>query len=210
MAVLSWLFDIISAFCTYIINTTGYVGIFFLMTLESMITPIPSELVMPFAGFLVFDGKLNFWWVVLAGTLGSVMGSVLSYIMGYYGGPVFVKKIGKFFFLNEEHLEMSQKFFHNHGEKTIFISRFIPVVRHLISIPAGMAYMEIKKFLVFTALGSFCWVFILTYAGVKLKEHYGLVHEWLKTFEYLIIALILGVVILWIFLHIRRRKKHTK
>ena len=130
---------------TLFINQCSYVGIFLLMALESMVAPIPSELVMPFAGFLIFTGQFTVAPVMVASTLGSIVGSLLSYGMGMLGKPV-VLRYGRYLLLNPHHLEWTEKFFLPHGGKTIFISRFIPVVRHLISIPAGLARMPLIPF----------------------------------------------------------------
>src|SRR3989344_8011520 len=110
----------------------GYFGLFVLMALESMIAPVPSEVVMPFAGYLVLQGRFDFFVALLVSSLGSIFGSVLSYYIGFYGGRPFILKYGKYFFIENEHLEWSENWFRKQGEKTIFISRFIPVVRHLI------------------------------------------------------------------------------
>ena len=138
---------------TLFINQCSYVGIFLLMTLESMVAPIPSELVMPFAGFLIFTGQFNVVPVMVASSLGSIVGSLLSYGMGMLGKPV-VLRYGRYLLLNPHHLEWTEQFFLRHGGKTIFISRFIPVVRHLISIPAGLARMPLIPFILYTAGGG--------------------------------------------------------
>src|SRR3989344_9038650 len=148
----------------------GYFGLFILMALESMIAPVPSEVVMPFAGYLVLQGRFDFWIVLLVSGLGSIFGSVLSYYIGFYGGRPFVLRYGKYLLLDKEHLEWTENWFRKQGNKTIFISRFIPVVRHLISIPAGIAKMAIHKFVIYTFLGATIWNFILLYAGFKLGE----------------------------------------
>jgi membrane protein DedA with SNARE-associated domain/uridine phosphorylase len=139
---------------TWFINQCSYVGIFLLMTLESMVAPIPSELVMPFAGFLIFTGQFEVVPVMVASSLGSIVGSLLSYGMGMLGKPV-VLRYGRYLLLNPHHLEWTEQFFFRHGGKTIFISRFIPVVRHLISIPAGLAY--VIPFILFTFAGATLW-----------------------------------------------------
>src|SRR3989344_2465633 len=129
------------------ISTGGYFGVFVLMALESMIAPVPSEVVMPFAGYLALQGQFNFWLVLLASSLGSIFGSFLSYYIGFYGGRPLVLKFGRYLLVEEEHLEWTEKWFRKQGDKTIFISRFVPVVRHLISIPAGIAKMPMRRFL---------------------------------------------------------------
>src|SRR5450759_1718155 len=119
----------------------NYPAAFLMMALESMIAPVPSEVVMPPLGMLVAQGRLSLGWTVLATSLGSIAGSLVSYWLGYYGGKPVVLKLGKYLFLNQEHLAWTEKWFHRHGGVTIFVCRFIPVVRHLISIPAGTGKM---------------------------------------------------------------------
>ena len=133
-----FLLEQLGQFCTKVILALGYPGIFILMTLESMIAPVPSELVMPFAGFLAAQGEFNLILVVFFSSLGSLCGSLISYYLGKKGGYPLVARFGKYFFLDETDLQKTTHWFERRGEKTIFISRFIPIVRHLISIPAGM------------------------------------------------------------------------
>src|SRR6185503_1403584 len=126
--------EFISKVAVQILDTSGYAGAAGLMTLESMIAPVPSEAVMPFVGFQVADGRWNLWAAILATSLGSIIGSLLSYAMGYYGGKPLVLKVGKYLLLNQRDLERTEKFFHaRSGTLWLFISRFIPVIRHFIS-----------------------------------------------------------------------------
>src|SRR3989344_4737025 len=127
--------EILFSYIVNLISKLGYYGIFFFMMLESMIFPIPAEAVMPFAGFLVAQNRLNFWLVFFVSSLASLAGSLISYYMGFFGGRRFVHKFGKYLLLDEESLKNTEHFFKKYGEKTILIGRFIPVVRHLISIP---------------------------------------------------------------------------
>src|SRR3989344_5804666 len=138
--------------CVQLISYMGYFGVFVLMTFESMIIPIPSELVMPFAGFLAAKGEMSFILVVVFSSLGSVFGSLISYYIGKYGGRKLVFDYGKYFLLDETDLIKTEQWFSNKGEKTVFISRFIPVVRHLISIPAGIGKMNLGKFIFYTLI----------------------------------------------------------
>src|SRR3989344_953566 len=155
-------FGFIFEYIVSVIDKLGYVGIFVFMVLESMVFPIPSEAIMPFAGFLVAQGRLNLYLVIALSALASLIGSLLSYYMGYFGGRKFVHKFGRYFFINEGHLIYTEKFFKNYGEKTIFVGRFIPVVRHLISVPAGIGKMNLIKFSLYTILGAGIWnTFIL-------------------------------------------------
>jgi membrane protein DedA with SNARE-associated domain len=199
---------ITEALCNYntaIIQQCSYIGIFILMALESMIAPVPSELVMPFAGFLIFTGHFDPVWVMVASGLGSIVGSLLSYGMGVLGEPV-VLRYGRYLFLNPHHLEWTKNFFNRHGSITIFISRFIPVVRHLISIPAGMARMSLAPFIIYTAIGASMWNGFLAYCGVRLKENWRLIQEYTHILDYLVVAcLVVGMAyFVWKFRAARR------
>src|SRR6266850_1994520 len=148
----------ISELAVKILDTTGYAGAGFLMALESMIAPVPSEAVMPFVGFQVADGRWNFWLAVLATSIGSIIGSLLSYWMGYYGGKPLVLKVGKYLLLNQRDLERTEQFFHRRsGLVALFIARFIPVVRHFSSIPAGIGRTPLLPFLAVTLAGATLW-----------------------------------------------------
>jgi membrane protein DedA with SNARE-associated domain len=190
---------------TAIIQQCSYIGIFILMTLESMIAPVPSELVMPFAGFLIYTGHFDPLWVMVASSLGSLVGSLLSYGMGVLGEPV-VLRYGRYLFLNPHHLEWTKNFFDRHGSITIFISRFIPVVRHLISIPAGLARMSLAPFILYTVVGASLWNGFLTYAGLRLRENWRLIQEYTHILDYLVLAcLVVGMAyFVWKFRAARR------
>jgi membrane protein DedA with SNARE-associated domain len=190
---------------TLFINQCSYIGVFVLMALESMIAPIPSELVMPFAGFLIFTGHFDVVSVMVASSLGSIVGSLLSYGMGMLGEPV-VLRYGRYLLLNPHHLEWTKNFFDRHGGKTIFICRFIPVVRHLISIPAGLARMPIIPFIVFTAAGATLWNGFLTYLGVRLRENWWVIQRYTHILDYFVVAGLIGVVIylVWKVKHARK------
>lgn len=187
-----------------LISLGGYPSLVFLMALESMVIPLPSEAVMPFAGFLISEGKMTFALVAISSTVGSVIGSVISYYMGKYGGNPFLKRFGKYVFLSEEHLVQTEKFFEKHGKKTVFIGRFIPVVRHLISIPAGIARMKISTFIFYTAIGAGLWNMFLAYVGYVLKNNWHTLEQYTKFLDILVVILLLGAVV-WFFL--KRRTK---
>jgi membrane protein DedA with SNARE-associated domain len=183
---------------TLFINQCSYVGIFVLMALESMIAPIPSELVMPFAGFLIFTGEFDVLPVLVASSLGSLVGSLLSYGMGMLGETV-VLRYGRYLLLNPHHLEWTKNFFARHGGKTIFFSRFIPVVRHLISIPAGLARMSLLPFILYTVVGATMWNMFLTYLGVRLKENWRIIQQYTHILDYFVVAglIMAGVYFFW-------------
>ena len=193
---------------TAFIGWAGYTGVFVLMTLESMIAPVPSEAVMPFAGFLIAEQKFTWEGVVFFSTLGSIAGSLLSYIIGYYGGRPVVEIFGKYLFLNIHHLEMTERFFGKYGEITIFISRFIPVVRHLISIPAGVGKMNLLTFSIYTIIGAGLWNWILTYAGFALRSNWAEVMKYHKGID-IAIVLILVAAMGYVFYHLYQQSKRN-
>jgi membrane protein DedA with SNARE-associated domain len=187
------------------LETTGYAGAGMLMALESMIAPVPSEAVMPFVGFLVADGKWNLWAGIASTSLGSIIGSLLSYLMGYYGGKPVVLRVGKYLLLNVHDLEKTERFFHRRaGVITLFIGRFIPVVRHFISIPAGTGRMPLGSFVLATLIGATLWNTFLLLCGMKLREHWTVVQKYSHEVDYVVVAaLIIGGV--W-FIRSRRKK----
>lgn len=184
--------EFISRIAVQILDTTAYVGAFTLMALESMIAPVPSEAVMPFVGFLVTDGKLNLWLALLSTSLGSVVGSLASYWIGYYGGTPVVLKVGKYLLLNRHDLEMTERYFHRkQGLYTVFVARFIPVIRHFISIPAGMGKMPLLPFLLVTLIGATLWNGFLLFCGMRLREHWTMVQKYSHQVDIVIIVLAL-------------------
>lgn len=183
--------EFIITFATGFIEKMGYFGITVLMTLESMVAPIPSEAVMPFAGFSWYEGELSFWLIVLASTIGSIIGSLISYYIGAYGGRPLVRKFGKYLLLNEHHLDQTERFFQKYGEKTIFFSRFIPVVRHLISIPAGVGRMRLGKFCLYTVVGAGIWNAFLTYLGYQLGSNWEVIKRYTEVID---IFMVIGII----------------
>jgi membrane protein DedA with SNARE-associated domain len=169
-----------------------------------MVAPIPSEAVMPFAGFLIVEGQFSMRGVVVASSLGSTIGSLISYYLGFYGGKVFVRRVGRYLFLDEGHLEWTHRFFERYGEPTIFVGRFIPAVRHLISIPAGVGKMNILMFTFFTVVGATCWNFILAYAGMHLKERWEVIHNFSEYIDVTIVILVCAFMIFYIWSHKKR------
>ena len=195
--------EYISNLAVKILETTGYFGAGLLMGLESMIAPVPSEAVMPFVGFLVKDGKWDLGWSVFATSVGSLLGSLVSYWMGYYGGRPFVLKVGRYLLLNVHDLEWTERFFHRRsGTWTLFLCRFIPVVRHVISIPAGTGKMPLVPFLAATLIGATIWNTFLLYCGMKLREQWTLVQQYSHQVDIAVLVLLaLGVA--WFIYHRR-------
>jgi len=189
------------------LGTAGYAGAGVLMALESMIAPVPSEAVMPFVGFKVADKEWSLFWAIFTTSLGSIVGSMISYLMGYYGGKPVVMKVGRYLLLDEHDLELTERFFHKRGGTlTLFISRFIPVVRHLISIPAGIGKMPLLHFIAATLIGATIWNTFLLYCGMKLREHWNVVQKYSHQADIVVVAgLVLGLA--WF---IRGRLKRRK
>lgn len=161
----------INAIITYIVDTIdflGYFGIFILMAIESSIIPLPSEVIMIPAGYLVFLGKMDFTLAVIAGSLGSLLGALVNYYIAIKLGRKFIKRYGKYFFMSEKSLDKTEEFFKKHGHISTFIGRLLPLIRHYISLPAGLAKMSLIVFSIYTTLGALIWVIVLTYFGYWL------------------------------------------
>ncbi|MEI7729235.1 MAG: DedA family protein [Verrucomicrobiota bacterium] len=197
--------QIISETAVKILDTTGYAGAGFLMGLESMIAPVPSEAVMPFVGFQVADGKWVLWIAIAVTSAGSLVGSLLSYLMGYYGGKPVVLKVGKYLLLNQHDLEWTEQFFHKRqGTWTIFLSRFIPVVRHFISIPAGMGKMPIVPFMLVSVIGATIWNSFLLWCGMRLRDNWKVVQKYSHQADIVIVLGLVAAVAWWV---MKRRKE---
>ncbi len=203
MGITEFLVDLI----TRLIATGGYPIVFVLMGLESMVAPVPSEAVMPFAGFLIESGQFSFGGVVAVSTLGSIAGSLISYYMGAWGGEPFVRRFGRFLLLDMHHLEITKNFFGKYGEKAIFISRFVPVVRHLISIPAGVGRMNLWKFSLYTVIGAGMWNAFLTWVGFVLKENWSVVRHYTEIIDIVVVAGILFVMVYFIYSQVKRIRR---
>lgn len=187
--------ELISKIAVQILETTAYFGAFILMALESMIAPVPSEAVMPFVGFLVTDGKWDLWLALLATSLGSLVGSLVSYWMGFYGGKPLVLKVGKYLLLNRHDLELTERYFNQRqGLLTVFLARFIPVVRHFISIAAGMGNMPLVPFMLVSVIGATMWNGFLLYLGMRLREHWTVVQKYSHQVDIVIIVVaVIGI-----------------
>ena len=197
--------EFIVTYTTTIIAKTGYAGVFILMVLESMVAPVPSEAVMPFAGFLWFQKTFTLWGVIVASTAGSLVGSLLSYWIGAKGGRVIVERYGKYLFLNVHHLDVTERFFARYGAKAVFVSRFIPVVRHLISIPAGVGKMPIGKFCVYTIVGAGLWNSFLTWVGYALGQNWQSVQRYSHAIDIAVVVAIIGACLFFMYKRLHAR-----
>jgi membrane protein DedA with SNARE-associated domain len=176
------------------IESTGYLGIVFLMFLENIFPPIPSELIMPLAGFAVSRGNQTFFGVVIAGTAGSMLGALPLYYAGYFIGEQrlqsFVDNYGRWLTVSREDLERAEQWFDRHGRRAVLLCRLVPGIRSLISIPAGLRQMPLPSFLFYTALGAGFWTFILTYAGYLLGAQFEQVEKYLNPISYIVLGVI--------------------
>ena len=197
----------IIAFILSAISGMGYPGIIILMTLESSFFPFPSEVVIPPAGYLASQGQMNLLIIILSGILGSIIGALINYYIAFFFGRNLLLKYGKYMFLPEEKFNKVEKYFNNHGEITTFIGRLIPVIRQYISFPAGLAKMNIFKFVFYTALGASIWVIILAYVGYFVGNNIELVKHNLHIITLILIPVLILIVILYIMF--KKKKKNA-
>ena len=187
------------------IGALGYPGIFILMAMESSVIPLPSELVMPPAGYLAQQGQMHMAVAILCGTTGSLVGAYANYLAAHYLGRPLILKYGKYVWITEEKFAKVETFFKNHGEISTFIGRLLPVVRHLISLPAGLAGMSRVKFSLYTVAGAGIWVTVLTYIGYFIGAERELIMQY--SHQAVIGAVTLSVVIIAVYVWNHRRKK---
>jgi membrane protein DedA with SNARE-associated domain len=200
---LSWLIVIT-------ISTLGYSGIVLLMAIESACIPLPSEIIMPFSGYLVSTGQMNLWAVGVAGAVGCVLGSLVAYWVGMYGGRPLIEKYGRYVLLSTHDLDIADRWFATRGELIVFVSRLLPGIRTFIAFPAGVARMDLKRFVIYTFAGSLPWCLGLAYIGQKLGEKWNkddTLKTWFHRFDFLI--LIAGVLLVgwWIWRHVKHLRK---
>jgi membrane protein DedA with SNARE-associated domain len=197
---------LIAEYATKLIDASGYPGVFVLMTMESMVLPVPSEAVMPFAGFLAATHRFTMAGIIAASTLGSITGSLISYAIGRYGGTPFVNRWGKYLLLNRRDLDATEAFFKKRGPVTILICRFIPVVRHLISIPAGTGRMNFFTFITYTIIGAGIWNAFLASCGLYLKQNWEVVMKYSHIVDIVVVVILLGGIGYFVVRHVKRRQ----
>ncbi|EKF84660.1 DedA family protein [Methanobacterium formicicum] len=176
----------------HLIESLGYWGILLGMTIESACIPLPSEIIMTFAGYVVYEGKMAFWGVVLVGTLGNLVGSLIAYYVGWWGGRPLLEKYGKYILITPNKLNLADEWFEKYGHEAVLISRMLPGLRTFISLPAGITHMNLKKFILYTVIGSLPWCFVLTYIGVLMGPNWTTIESY---FRYLDILVGIGVVV---------------
>jgi membrane protein DedA with SNARE-associated domain len=193
---------IVIPFLTSLYGALGYIGVMVAMAIESAMVPLPSELILPFAGFLVSDPSAvepltnsgwSFWIVVVFATIGNTIGSIIAYFIGAWGGRPFLEKYGKYILIRQHEIELADHFFQKYGSATAFFSRLLPIVRTFISFPAGVARMNLGKFIVYSTAGAFIWSMLLVYAGTVLGANWTQIRHALQPFD---LAIALGVVAL--------------
>jgi len=204
------LVELVSNFAIYIIQTLGYWGVFIGMTLESACIPIPSEIIMPFSGFVVWQGTTNMTLlgITLVGAFGNLVGSLIAYFIGLKGGRPFLEKYGRYIFISHSKLELADRWFARYGWEAVLISRMLPLIRTFISLPAGIANMDLKKFSLYTFMGSLPWSFILAYVGVQLGPNWELIKSYFHILDIVVFIGIAGLIV-YLFLSYRSRTKQS-
>ncbi len=189
--------EVLSMFVVHVIETLGYFGVFIMMTLESACIPFPSEVIMSFAGFVVQEGQLSFLGIVVIGTLGNLVGSLIAYFVGLKGGRPILEKYGKYILITEDKLDLADDIFNKYGAATVFVGRILPVIRTFISLPAGIARMDIKKFTLYTTLGCLPWTLILAYLGVILGQNWSVLTKYFHILDAVLVIAVVGLILYW-------------
>ncbi len=200
--------NLISVIIDFVVNTisdAGYIGVAVLMAIESAAIPLPSEIIMPFAGFLVHAGQFTLIGAALAGAIGSVIGSWLIYYLALKGGRPLIKRYGHYVLISERDLDRADWFFKRFGAWATFIGRMLPVVRTYISVPAGVARMPFWPFTFAAFTGSFIWSYFLAFLGLKLGENWAELHEKFRGFDVIVVAVIAIALIWYIYHHFSKR-----
>ena len=202
--------EFLSGIIVATISTLGYSGVVLLMAIESACIPLPSEIIMPFSGYLVSTGQMNIWLVGLAGAVGCVLGSLVAYWVGSKGGRPLIEKYGRYVLVSPHDLDLADRWFANYGELIVFVSRLLPAIRTFIAFPAGVARMNLKRFVIYTFAGSLPWCLGLAYIGQKLGEKWNqddTLKTWFHRFDFVIG--IIGVLLAawWIWRHIKHLRK---
>ena len=204
---------------TQVYEAVGYLGVALWVAIESVIVPIPSELVLPFAGFLVGEAAAiepltgqpwSFWLVVLAGTIGATVGSLIAYAIGALGGRPILERWGRIFGVTSADLDRADAFFLRHGDAASFFGRMLPVIRSLVSFAAGVARMPLLRFTLFSFLGSLPFTALLVFAGVQLGANWETIGGVIKQFEYAIVAILFLLILIWIWFRIIRPRRAAR
>jgi membrane protein DedA with SNARE-associated domain len=210
---LAFIDQIVIPFLSSLYGSVGYLGVLIAMAIESAMIPLPSELILPFAGFLVSDpsqiepltrGGWSFWIVVIVATIGNTVGSLIAYAIGAWGGRPFLERWGKYLLIRPHEIELADRFFERYGSATAFFSRLLPIVRTFISFPAGVARMPIGRFVAYSTAGAFIWSTLLVYAGTLLGSRWQDIRHALQPFDLLIAVGVVALVLLFIWFRLGR------
>jgi membrane protein DedA with SNARE-associated domain len=192
--VIEWIITELSKFVISTISLMGYSGILLTMAIESACIPLPSEIIMPFSGYLVTTGQFTMLGVTLAGAVGNVLGSIVAYYAGVWGGRPFVERYGRYFLVSHHDLDVADRWFAKYGEAAVFFGRMLPVVRTFISLPAGIAHMNFPRFVIFTFIGALPWCYLLAYIGVRMGEEWDNLRGYFHQFD-VVIGIVLALAV---------------
>jgi membrane protein DedA with SNARE-associated domain len=204
---LAFIDQIVIPFLNSLYGAVGYVGVMIAMAIESAMIPLPSELILPYAGFLVSDptklepltkGPWAFWIVVIAATIGNTVGSLIANAIGAWGGRPYLERWGKYLLIRHHEIELAEHFFDKYGAATAFFSRLLPVVRTFISFPAGVARMPLGRFIAYSTAGAFLWSILLVWAGTQLGERWEDIRHALQPFDLLIAVAVVALVVIFV------------
>jgi membrane protein DedA with SNARE-associated domain len=219
VALLAFIDQIVIPFLNSLYGAVGYLGVMLAMTIESAMVPLPSELILPYAGFLVSDpsqveplthGPWSFWIVVVAATIGNTIGSLIAYAIGAWGGRPFLERYGRYLLIRPHEIELAERFFDRYGAATAFFSRLLPIVRTFISFPAGVARMSLGRFVAYSTAGAFFWSILLTYAGTVLGARWADIRHALQPFDLLIAAGFVALVALFVWWRLGMPGRHGR
>jgi membrane protein DedA with SNARE-associated domain len=211
--VLAFIDKIVIPFLDSLYGAVGYLGVLIAMAIESAMIPLPSELILPYAGFLISDptrleplshGKWEFWIVVVVATIGNTIGSLIAYAIGAWGGRPFLERYGRYLLIRHHEIELAERFFDRYGAATAFFSRLLPIVRTFISFPAGVARMPLGKFIAYSSAGAFLWSILLVYAGTVLGSNWVKIRETLQPFDTVIAVGVVALVVLFVWWRLGR------
>ena len=204
---LAFIDQIVIPFLNGLYGTVGYVGVLGAMAIESAMIPLPSELILPYAGFLVSDpsqlepithGSWNYWIVVVVATAGNTLGSLVAYVIGAYGGRPFLERYGRYLLIRPHEIELADRFFADHGGATVFVGRLLPIIRTFISFPAGVARMPLGRFIVYSTAGALPWSMLLVYAGTVLGANWVDIRHALQPFDLAIAVAVVAAIVLFV------------
>jgi len=198
---------LLSVFIIGTINSMGYAGVALLMAIESACIPLPSEVILPFSGYLITTGVFNLWGVALAGAVGCVLGSIVAYYAGAWGGRAWIVKYGKYVLISHHDLDMADRWFSRFGNITVFAARLLPVVRTFIAFPAGVSKMKMSTFVVYTFICSYIWSLVLAWIGMKMGQNWDSLKVYFHKFDLVIGIVIIAGAVWYIRRHIKALKK---